>query len=228
MAGTDAVLTRLREEILRGTYAPNQRLIEADLADRLGASRFVLRNCLIQLAAEGLVELQPNRGARVRETTAEEAVEITELRQSIEALVAGRAAERVTDAQVAELREIEALMVAAVDHAELLTYSDLNARLHALIRQIAAHQTASRLLEQLRGQMVRHQLRLALVPGRPSISLPEHREIIDAVCSRDPERARQAMATHVDSVLLTLRTWNEHPTHAPLPSWPPGVTVPLL
>ena len=104
MAGTDAVLTRLREEILRGTYAPNQRLIEADLADRLGASRFVLRNCLIQLAAEGLVELQPNRGARVRETTAEEAVEITELRQSIEALVAGRAAERVTDAQVAELR----------------------------------------------------------------------------------------------------------------------------
>lgn len=217
MAGTEAVLTQLREEILRGTYAPNQRLIEADLAERLGASRFVLRNCLIQLSAEGLVELQPNRGARVRETTPEEAVEITELRQSIEALVAARAAERVTEAQVAELRGIEESMVEAVEHAELLVYSDLNARLHALLREIAAHQTASRLLEQLRGQMARHQVRLALVPGRPAVSLPEHRAIIDAVCSRDPDRAREAMSAHVGSVLQTLATLGPQAAPAPVP-----------
>lgn len=216
MAGGDAVLTQLREEILRGTYAPNQRLIEADLAERLGASRFVLRNCLIQLSAEGLVELQPNRGARVRETTPEEAVEITELRQSIESLVAARAAEKVTDEQAGELREIERQMVEAVEGAELLTYSELNSRLHTLLHEIAGHQTASRLLEQLRGQMVRHQLRLALVPGRPAVSLPEHREIIDAVCSRDAERARQAMSDHVGSVLETLRTWNERSDRTPI------------
>lgn len=216
MAGGDAVLTQLRAEILRGTYAPNQRLIETDLAERLGASRFVLRNCLIQLSAEGLVELQPNRGARVRETTPEEAVEITELRQSIESLVAARAAEKVTDEQAGELREIERQMVEAVEGAELLTYSELNSRLHALLREIAGHQTASRLLEQLRGQMVRHQLRLALVPGRPAVSLPEHREIIDAVCSRDAERARQAMFNHVGSVLETLRTWNERSARTPI------------
>lgn len=216
MAGGDAVLTQLREEILRGTYAPNQRLIEADLAERLGASRFVLRNCLIQLSAEGLVELQPNRGARVRETTPEEAVEITELRQSIESLVAARAAEKVTDEQAGELREIERQMVEAVEGAELLAYSELNSRLHTLLREIGGHQTASRLLEQLRGQMVRHQLRLALVPGRPAVSLPEHREIIDAVCSRDAERARQAMSDHVGSVLETLRTWNERSARTPI------------
>ena len=216
MAGGDAVLTQLREEILRGTYAPNQRLIEADLAERLGASRFVLRNCLIQLSAEGLVELQPNRGARVRETTPEEAVEITELRQSIESLVAARAAEKVTDEQAGALREIERQMVEAVEGAELLSYSELNSRLHALLREIAGHQTASRLLEQLRGQMVRHQLRLALVPGRPAVSLPEHREIIDAVCTRDAERARQAMFNHVGSVLETLRTWNERSDRTPI------------
>lgn len=217
MVGTDAVLAELREQILRGVYVPNQRLIEADLAQQLGASRFVLRTCLLQLAAEGLVELQPNRGARVRETTLEEAVEITELRQSIEALVAARAAERVTDAQVAQLRQIEESMVTAVQGGELLVYSELNARLHGLLRQIAAHQTASRLLEQLRGQMARHQVRLALVPGRPAVSLPEHREIIDAVCTRDPERAREAMSAHVASVLDALQSTGTVPGMTALP-----------
>lgn len=217
MAGSDRVLTQLREEILRGTYAPNQRLIEADLAERLGASRFVLRNCLIQLAAEGLVELQPNRGARVRETSTEEAIEITELRQSIEALVAGRAAERVSDEQIEELRQIEAEMVTAVENTDLMVYSELNGRLHALLRTIAAHGTAARVLEQLRGQMVRHQVRLAFVPGRPTVSLPEHRAIIDAVCSRDPERARSAMSTHVGSVLKTLKAGHEGSTPSYLP-----------
>ena len=54
--------------------------------------------------------------------------------------------------------------------------------------------------------MVRHQFRLALVPGRPSVSLPEHLAIIDAVCARDPEQAERAMHTHLDSVLTMLTT----------------------
>jgi DNA-binding GntR family transcriptional regulator len=200
------VFDELRAAILRGEYAPLQRLIETELVERYGTSRFVLRNALTRLATEGLIELQPNRGARVRQISIEEAVEITEIRRAVEARVAARAAERVTDEEIAELRELGEAMTAAVADLDMLGYSDLNAELHGSIRRIARHRTATRLIEQLHGQMVRHQFRLAFVPGRPSVSLPEHLAIIDAVCARDPERAERAMRAHLDSVLKMLTT----------------------
>jgi len=205
------VRSQLREAILRGVYAPRQRLIEADLAEEYGASRFTLRNALIQLASEGLVELQPNRGARVREITVDEAIEITEIRQAVESLVAARAAEKVSDEQIVFLRQVGDDMRAAVDRNDFMRYSELNSTLHSTLRDIANHSASTRVLEQLHGQMVRHQFRLFLVPGRPSLSLPEHLAIIDGVCARDPEAASAAMGIHVGSVITTLRSFAEAP-----------------
>lgn len=201
---SDAVTEQLRSALLTGQYAPRQRLIETELATDLGVGRSAVRNALLQLAAEGLVEMQLNRGARVREISVAEAVEITEVRQSVEGLVAARAAERLTDAQAEELREVGERMRAAVAAGELVAYSDLNAALHGLLRDIAQHETATRIVEQLNGQLVRHQFRLAMLPGRPAQSLPEHLAIIDAVCARDAARARAAMSAHIGSVLATL------------------------
>ena len=208
MAEKTDVRAQLRDAILRGAYAPRQRLIEAELAEEYGASRFVLRNALIALAAEGLVELQPNRGARVREITVEEAVEITEIRRAVEGLVAARAAEKASDDDILFLQNLGAEMKDAVQKGELMRYSELNASLHGTLRDIAAHPTASRILSQLNGQMVRHQFRLSLVPGRPNVSLPEHLAIIDAVCARDAEAAQNAMMAHVGSVIATLQDQN--------------------
>lgn len=207
MAEKSDVRDRLRDAILRGTYAPRQRLVEADLAEEYGASRFTLRNALIQLASEGLVELQRNRGARVREITVDEAIEITEIRQAVESLVAARAAERATDAQIEYLQGLGEEMKECVEHGRLMRYAELNAALHNTLRDIGAHATGNRILDQLNGQMVRHQFQLFLVPGRPSTSLPEHLAIIDAIARRDPEAAYQAMTVHTGSVITTLREW---------------------
>lgn len=198
------VLEELRAAILRGEFAPRQRLIETELTERYAVSRFVLRNALTRLASEGLVELQPNRGARVREITVGEAIEITEIRRALEGLVAARAADRISDEQIAQLRALGREMVAVVEQADTLRYSELNAQLHGTVRAIAAHESATRIIEQLNGQMVRHQFRLSLVPGRPAVSLPEHLAIVEAICARDPERAEQAMRTHLTSVLDAL------------------------
>ena len=215
MSDLQDVHAQFRNAILRGDFAPRQRLIEAELAERYSAGRFVIRNALLQLAADGLVELQPNRGARVREISVDEAVEITEIRQAVEGLVAARAAEQVTAAQVEELRALGESMTRAVEQGELMRYSDLNATLHSQLREIAGHATATRIIEQLNGQMVRHQFRLSLVPGRPSVSLPEHLAIIDAVCARDPERAGRPMGEHIGSVIVTLRTLDDHAPSMP-------------
>ncbi|MFT4122368.1 MAG: GntR family transcriptional regulator [Microbacteriaceae bacterium] len=202
----EGVRTRLRAAILRGDYAPRQRLIETELAEQHGVSRFVIRNALIRLAGDGLVELQPNRGARVREIPVDEAIEITEIREAVEGLVARRAAERVDEAGIAELRELGRQMERAVAAGELLRYSDANAALHARLRDIAGHRTAARIIEQLNAQLVRHQFQLSLLPGRPAVSLPEHLAVLEAVCSRDPDAAERAMRAHVRSVVSTIAT----------------------
>jgi DNA-binding FadR family transcriptional regulator len=85
-AAMSDILAELRTAILRGEYAPRQRLIETELTERYATSRFVLRNALTRLAGEGLVEFQPNRGARVREISVDEAIELTEIRRAERAM----------------------------------------------------------------------------------------------------------------------------------------------
>jgi DNA-binding GntR family transcriptional regulator len=207
-ADSTAAQTRdaLREAILRGSYLPGERLVELQLTERFGASRFTVRAALQDLAGEGLVEMQRNRGALVRKVSLDEAIEITEVRMVLEGLVAARAAERVTDDQATELDEIGLLMRRAVTAGEFRRYSDLNQRLHALVRTIAGHHTADGIIETLHGQLVRHQFMLSLLPGRPQVSLPQHERIIATVRERDPVAAEAAMREHIASVIEALRT----------------------
>jgi len=195
------VTAALRAALLAGEYAPKQRLVEIDLCERFGTSRFILRSALQDLGAQGLVEFQHNRGARVRDISLAEAIEITEVRILLEGLLAARAAERVTKSDAVVLRQIVRDMRSAVQKSELLTYSDLNGRLHETIREMAAHETTARLLRQLRDQTVRHQFSLSLVPGRPTVSLPQHEAIVAAITARDADAAERAMHEHLQSVV---------------------------
>lgn len=195
----------LRQAILGGDFAPGQRLVEEELAGHLGVTRASLRAALIDLTAEDLVERIPNRGARVRVVTLDEAVAITECRMVLEGLCAAKAAERVTPAQASHLRALGDALKRAVADAETLKYSALNAELHRLVREISGQDVAAGLLERLHAQLVRHQFRLALRPGRPQVSLREHLAIIDAVCSGRQEDAREAAQNHLRSVIQALR-----------------------
>jgi len=99
-------LAALRQAILSGDVAPGQRLVEEELAGLLKVTRASLRAALIDLAAEGLVERVPNRGARVRVVSPDEAIAITECRMALEELCAVKAAQNVTDDEAARLREL--------------------------------------------------------------------------------------------------------------------------
>lgn len=203
-AGSDGVLAAIREAILAGEFAPGQRLIEADLTARFDASRGSVRAALFELTNEGIVERVQNRGARVRAVTLDEAIEISEVRMVVEGLCAAKAAERITDEQIVELRALGAAMRTAVSEGHVMRYSELNQTLHLRIRQISGQSTAAGVLERLRAQNVRHQFRLSLIPGRPHVSLAEHLAIIDEVCARAPEAAERAARRHLLSVIDAL------------------------
>ncbi|MGH3378345.1 MAG: GntR family transcriptional regulator [Actinoallomurus sp.] len=202
----DDVLAAIRDAIIKGEFAPNQRLVEADLSEQFGASRGGVRSALFELANEGLVERVQNRGARVRAVTLAEAIEISEVRMVVEGLCAAKAAEHITDEQITELRALGTEMRTAVAEGHVLRYSELNQTLHQRIREISDQSTASGVLERLRAQNVRHQFRLALVPGRPNVSLPEHLAIIDEICARAPEAAERAARRHLLSVIDALKS----------------------
>ena len=202
--GRRTAAERLRAAILGGDMAPGQRLVEEELAGMLAVTRASLRAALFDLTAEGLVERIPNRGARVRVITLDEAVAITECRMALEGLCAAKAAERVTEAQAGRLRELGEDLERSVADGELLKYSALNHELHRLIREMSGQAVAAALLARLNGQLVRHQFQLSLRPGRPQASLPEHLAIISAITERRPAEAEAVARRHLRSVIAAL------------------------
>lgn len=199
------VTNAIKEAIIRGEFVPGQRLVEADLAEMFDASRAAVRSSLLELTNEGLVEKVQNRGARVRAVSLDEAIEISEVRMVLEALCAAKAAEHIDDQGVAELEGIGERMRAAVAAGDVFGYSRLNQLLHRRVRELSQQRTAARVLDRLRAQSVRHQFRLATQPGRPSVSLPEHLAIIEAICARDAAAADRAVRRHLASVIEALR-----------------------
>lgn len=204
VVAADRAYEALREQLTQGQLLPGQRLVEADLVAELGVSRAVVRAVLSRLAHEGLLEKEPNRGARVRRVSEAEAVEITEARAVLEALAARYAAERATEDDVAAMRALLTEMKALLQAGDLLAYSDCNSRLHQRVVTASGHRTAQQLITNLRAQMVRFQYRTILVPGRAAQSFSEHTALIDAIAQHDPEAAEAAMRTHLAHVSSNL------------------------
>jgi DNA-binding GntR family transcriptional regulator len=195
---------QLREAILRGELVPNQRLVEADMSSAFGMPRAAVRTALLRLEHDGLIEREPNRGARVRLVSEEEAVEILQARAALEGLAASQAALNITRAGADALRGVLERQEDALAEQDLLGASDVNAQLHAKIVELSGHATAQRLVRTLNSQMVRFQFRTILIPGRSAQSLEEHRAIVEAVAAGDTEKARAAMHRHLSNVAHAL------------------------
>jgi DNA-binding GntR family transcriptional regulator len=201
----DEAYARLRASILNGDLHPNERLIEADLMQRLDAARAAVRTALVRLDQEGLVSREHNRGARVRRVGEHEAIEILQARAALEAMAAREAATRAEPQDIAELRAVLATMRERLAAGDLLGVSERNSVLHARILELSAHHTAARLVSSLRSQLVRYQYRTILLPGRAERSYREHGAIVEAIAAGDGERAAEAMRAHLEHVADALR-----------------------
>jgi DNA-binding GntR family transcriptional regulator len=210
MALTDEeCYVRLREAITTEVFLPNERLIETDLAQAFGSGRAAIRTALARLEQEGLVQRERYRGARVRLISEAEAIEILEARAVLEGLVARHAALKATPQDSDALFTLLAEQRRRIDEGDLLGSSEVNARLHLTLLQIAQHSTAARMLATLKSQNVRFQYRTVLVPGRPEHSLQEHCAIVEAVTNHDPDQAEAAMRRHLSHVVEALRQTKE-------------------
>jgi DNA-binding GntR family transcriptional regulator len=196
---------QLRESIVSGQFHPNERLVEATIARRIGAGRTAVRSALERLDQEGLVTLERNRGARVRLISDREALEIEQVRAALEGMMARRAATRILPEQLRELHDMLERMRARVEEGDSIGYSELNATFHQVIWAAADHPLGSRLLGSLKSQGIRFQYQTALRPGRAKRSLGEHQAIFAALKAHDEDGAEAAMRQHLAEVLETLQ-----------------------
>jgi DNA-binding GntR family transcriptional regulator len=186
----------IRDAIVEGRLEPGRRLKEDELARELGISRTPIREALLMLQAEDLVVATPNRGAVVRAHAADELEDLYELRALLEGHAARRAAERVTSAQIGELRE-SCDRFAAVKPENLSGLVRENIVFHNALLDISG---SARL-----ASMVGKVIRLPLVynsyrwysPEQKRISVRYHTRITDALAAGDPEQAEGIMREHV-------------------------------
>lgn len=209
MAQTESITDELRIDILEGRFEPGERLVELRLTGQYNCGRLAVRSALLELSAEGLVDREANRGARVRDVSIAEAVQITQARAALETLIAGEAARNADATQRDALAAIGQEMADAVAADDREAYSVLNGALHRFLREISGHAVASLLVVHLRNRGAQHRFRLASLPGRATESLVQHQAIIDAVVEGDSERASLAMADHLASVVGVLNNWTD-------------------
>lgn len=183
--------------ILAGELMSGDKLNEATLADMLGISRGPVREAFRSLEESGLVQQEKNRGVFVRQLSLEEADEIYEIREALEELVGRKLAERITPAQVKELRAVLAKMEKMVEKKNVDGYAALNLEFHDLLVSQTGNakllNTYRRLIKEL-SLFRRNNLGQQ---GTLPVSIREHQEIVDQIAGGHAEAAGKLMRQHV-------------------------------
>jgi DNA-binding GntR family transcriptional regulator len=197
---SQAIYVALRERILCNDIAPGTRLVMREVANEYDASDIPVREALRMLERDGLVETTPYRGARVTTLTAKEVEETYFIRSHLESIATGLAAERITDAELAQLDVLMRRMQAAVDAHDGPRFSELNVEFHRTIVASCGNDMLRELTMDIWQRHSGFQRVFRMVPDRPATSQREHEGIVAALRDHDAERAARLALLHKRSV----------------------------
>lgn len=199
------IVDHLRDMIVSGELGPGQKLPEKDLCARFDISRTPLREALKALAAEGMIELLPQRGARVVTITDEELQELFPIIASIEALAGELACDLITDTQLAAITAMHQEMIVAYRELRRLDYSRLNRAIHFAIFEAAGNASLLTLYRhlELRIRNIRHTVQQ--LPGDWKEAVGDHEKILKALTARDRKQLGKVMRQHILNTARTVR-----------------------
>jgi DNA-binding GntR family transcriptional regulator len=188
---------QLLEEVLQGRLLPGEVLVETQLGKRFGVSRTPIREALRMLEQDGVLE-RVNRGMRVRPTSPEEVLEIYGVRTILEAAAARDAASRRSDYDLATLDRLFGTMAEAKG-ATPMELAGINRSFHRAIWEAAGNRTLLDLLERLAVHLRRYPATTYQRPGRWEEALDEHRQLLEAIREKDPDRAARLAERHMQA-----------------------------
>lgn len=200
----DVVFNTLRQAILKGELAPGERLMEIQLAERLGVSRTPIREAIRKLELEGLVLMIPRKGAEVAKISEKSLRDVLEVRRSLEELAIELACQRMTEDEVKQLEEAQAFFREAVNKGDAMAIAESDEAYHDIIYYGTGNARLVQILNNLREQMYRYRLEYIKDADKRQILLIEHEKILKAIKGRHVAEAKEAMREHIDNQEITV------------------------
>jgi DNA-binding GntR family transcriptional regulator len=198
------VAERLRLLIDSGELAPGTRLNEIELCNTMGVSRTPLREAIRSLATEGLIELQPNRGAIVSIVSQEDVTEILPIMASLEGLGGRLAAMHMDQSKIAQVRKIHDQMISHYKNNEVAEYFETNRLIHELITEGSGNQTLVDTINSLSAKVRRARFTAQMTKESWAKAVSEHEEMIAALEAQDPDRLEAILVQHVETKRATI------------------------
>ena len=193
----DVVFNTLRQAILRGELKPGERLMEIQLANKLGVSRTPIREAIRKLELEGLVLMIPRKGAEVAEITEKNMLDVLEVRRALEELAVKLACERITEEEIQELKDAADAFQKILSEKDITKIAEADEAFHDVIFKSTGNDRLIQLLNSLREQMYRYRLEyLKREEYHPQL-LEEHQQIIDRITRKDQSEAAELIDRHI-------------------------------
>lgn len=194
----EMVYEELKMQILKGSIIPGTRMMEVELAEEMGVSRTPIREAIRKLEKEGLVTIEPRRGAYASMISTEDMVEILEVRQDLEGLAAYFAANRMSDEQMKELKEVSNSYNEAVKRGKMEDMIKYDTRFHHIIVESCRNKILVQMIEQLQELVLRFRY-IYYDNFRRAENMPEeHEAIVAAISEGNADKARAAADIHID------------------------------
>lgn len=201
----DVVFKTLREAILRGDLKPGERLMELQLAAKLGVSRTPIREAIWMLQQEGLAVTIPRRGAEVAAMTEKDMEDVLQVREALEILAVQLASEKITKEQIAELEERLKAFEQAVETAEVKQIAQSDIDFHDLIYTAAENPRLVVLLNNLREQIYRYRVEYLKDEKNYPRLIEEHKQIMQGLKERNEQYVVEMTKKHMDNQAVAVR-----------------------
>lgn len=200
----DVVFNTLRQAILRGELKPGERLMEIQLANKLGVSRTPIREAIRKLELEGLVLMIPRKGAEVAEITEKNMRDVLEVRKALEELAVQLACEKITDEEIEEMKKAAEEFKMILKSKDITEIAEADVRFHDIIYMATDNQKLILLLNNLREQMYRYRVEyLKREEAYPQL-IAEHAAIIEYISKGEKKAATDVMCKHIDNQVTTV------------------------
>ena len=208
----DVVFNTLRQAILRGELKPGERLMEIQLANKLGVSRTPIREAIRKLELEGLVLMIPRKGAEVADITEKSLRDVLEVRKALEELAVQLTCDKITKEQIRELEQAAEQFKKTLKSNDITEIAEADVRFHDIIYLATDNQKLILLLNNLREQMYRSRIEYLKRADKYSQLLAEHEEIIRRIEKKQKKEAAEIVCKHIDNqvaaVMDLIRTKN--------------------
>jgi DNA-binding GntR family transcriptional regulator len=205
----DQVVVRLRAMLVEGRIAPGAKLNERELCERLRVSRTPLREAIKLLAAEGLIDLLPNRGAVAVKLGEADIRNVFEVLAELEGMSGDLAARRVSDAEIAEIKALHYEMLACFARRDLPGYYRINALIHAAINHAARNPVLTKIYRETNARVQSLRFQTNQNEAKWQLAVGEHEQMLRALEAHDAAALRGILIGHLlakrDAVLAQLR-----------------------